>query len=182
MTKPGRSSEGLWQGYTLGPGLTPLCDCFFVFIGKCPFSPGEEVALPPALPPSLSLSLKPEEAVFCLFPPLSPAMSLQSEWQEGVPGARRQCLAHLHRKLPIMALICWCNDQKHSHHQGLKPRSSEASLHPGPHKSLFYTAPGLPQAPWQKSDKGPLCWDCQSPLLGRELENSNICQDWDNDK
>lgn len=51
---------------------------------------------------------------------------------------------------------------------------------PGPNKSLLHPSLGLLQAPWLKSDKGPLCCNCQSPLLKRELETSGIS--WGTDK
>lgn len=108
-----------------------------------------------------ALSLVPEEAVspLPLLSPL-PQLCLQSEWHAGEQGAREQLLfgsvcagSSSSRLWPAGAGL-----QRQSHHQGLKP-----DQHPqrhwvlGPHKSLFHMVPGLPQAPWLKSDKGPLC-------------------------
>lgn len=65
--------------------------------------------------------------------------------------------------------------------QGLKPQEPHSL--PGSLaviKAFSALSLGLPQAPWLKPDKGPLCWNCQSLLLRRELETSGIS--WGTDK
>lgn len=117
----------------------------------------------------------------------TPSLSPQSKWQEGEQSAREQdfcccCLSPRGWK-PLMTALALRVPVPSSipTTQGLKPQEPHSL--PGSLaiiKAFSTLSLGLPQAPWLKSDKGPLCWNCQSLLLRRELETSGIS--WGTDK
>lgn len=161
------------EGSRVPSVLGPCPRLLLVILGTCPLSVVGRKRPSPNMPTML------EETISPLRPrPCSAAFPVP------VPGRRprtrsRLCLA------PI------CAEGSGQQREGQRPAAcppprvkapGAPSGFPGsqPHKSLFRISLGLLQAPWLKSDKGPLCWNCQSPLLRRELETSGIS--WGTDK
>lgn len=118
------------------------------------------------------------------LPSPHPALSLQSACREGEPSAREQLLfgSIFAESSPITGLACLYQCPAAFPPPRVKALGAPtASVGLGALiKAFSALSLGLPQAPWLKSDKGPLCWNCQSPLLRRELETSGIS--WGTDK
>lgn len=119
------------------------------------------------------------------LPSPHPALSLQSACgkESQVPGSSF-CLAPSSLKAPQSQVWPACTSQCPAAFPPPRVKAlgaPTASVGLGALiKAFSALSLGLPQAPWLKSDKGPLCWNCQSPLLRRELETSGIS--WGTDK
>lgn len=153
-----------------------------VFTARYPFLGWGELATHAI---SHLLSLVPEEALslLCPHPTLLCLCSLRAGKESQVPGSSF-CLAPSSLKAPQSQVWPACTSQCPAAFPPPRVKAlgaPTASVGLGALiKAFSALSLGLPQAPWLKSDKGPLCWNCQSPLLRRELETSGIS--WGTDK